>query len=290
MKFGVILPNFGQETSRKALLATAQAAEGLGFDSIWSTDHILLPKQDASRFGRIYEAITSLAFLAGTTSHIKLGVSSLVLPQRNPILVAKQIAALDALSAGRVMLCVGVGWSQGEFSNLGESFENRGRRTNEAIRLLRTLWQAEGNAPVSFQGRYYRFHEAVFSPAPAQPGGPPIWVGGHSQAALQRAAKLGDGWHPSSLSLESFRPLALRFQSLLAGREKPISLRMRLTFGPSKDPLQGSPDQVAKTLQAFQESGLDYAVITFPGESQTKREKAMRRFMETVAPQFGERT
>ena len=128
MKFGVILPTFGPGASRMGILDAAHAAEDLGYDSIWVTDHLALPKEDAERFGHIFEALTTLSYLAASTRRVRLGISTLVLPQRNPVEVAKEIATLDALSAGRVIFSAGIGWSRGEYTNLGYNFFDRARR------------------------------------------------------------------------------------------------------------------------------------------------------------------
>jgi probable F420-dependent oxidoreductase len=298
MKSGVTLPNYGPAASVEALFATARTAERLGFDSAWATDHILLPREDAERFGFLYEAIATLAYLAGSTTHMRLGVSSLVLPQRNPVIVAKQIATLDTLSGGRAILCASAGWSRGEYANLGQSFNNRGKRLDEGIRVMRRLWQADASSEVGFKGEFYHFTDAVFAPSPAQPGGPPIWIGGNSEAAMRRAIRLGDAWHPSSLGLEDFRRKAARFRELIDDqtisnprRRIPIRARIRISFDGS-DPsaqIKGSPSQVLDTLKAYQEEGLDYAVLTFPARTQVERETAMTRFAKDVMPAFSEK-
>lgn len=288
MKFGIILPNYGSHSSPSGVLEIATKAEALDFDSIWTTDHILLPKSDSARFGQLFEAISTLCALAGLTQDIRLGISSLVLPQRNPIVVAKQIATLDALSKGRAILCVGVGWSAGEYRNLGFRFEDRGLRMDEAIDLLRTLWSTDQDDTVSFSGKYYSFQDAVFSPTPIQPGGPPLWVGGHSKAAIQRAAERGDGWHPSSLSLEVFVKLAQEYKQIRASKEATLSARLRLSFDKT-DPaaqLLGSPERIVKILEEYQKAGLQYAVISLPGDATSQQIEAMHHFSEYVAPHF----
>ncbi len=285
MDFGLILPNFGPRASAQSLFATAQAAERLGFHSLWATDHILLPEQDSERFGHLYEAFITLAVLAGVTQRVRLGVSCLVLPLRDPMLVAKQVAALDALSGGRAMLCVCAGWSQGEFVNLGQPFHERGRRLDEAIAVLRALWRSEGE-PVDFDGRFFRFRNAVFSPRPRQPGGPPLWVGGNSPAALRRAARLGDGWHATGLDAATMAERAARLHEQVVERPFTLSVRVHLSFDGSNPlaRLVGAPQEMAETLQAYRDAGLDLLAIQFPGESQAELKAAMGRFMEDVVP------
>jgi probable F420-dependent oxidoreductase len=290
MKFGIILLNYGALASPDDLRETAQRAERMGFDSAWTTDHILLPRSDAERFGNLYESLTTIAYLAAATKRIRFGVSSLVLPQRNPITVAKQVAALDALSGGRAMLCVGVGWSSGEYANLGQRFENRGMRMDEAVRILKRLWQTEPGQTASFHGEHYRFEDAVFQPTPIQPGGPPLWIGGHAAPALRRAAELADGWHASGLSHQALAEGAARIRDLSPDRNVTISARLRLSFDPndSSAPLRGSPDEITEQLRAYRNAGLKYAVIHFRPDEQPGRFDAMRRFVQQVAPAFRE--
>ena len=164
MKFGVILPNYGEPASRLATVDTALAAENLGFDSAWVTDHMALPESDGPTYTPIFEALTTTAFLAASTRRIRLGISALVLPQRNPYEVAKQLATIDVLSGGRVMLAVGIGWSKGEFENLGYTFTNRGKRADEAIMVLRTLWR--GGRVISLPGPALPLRQSPIQPAP----------------------------------------------------------------------------------------------------------------------------
>lgn len=285
MKFGIVLPNFGSGASRLSILDTAHAAERLGYDSVWVTDHLALPQADAERFGNIYETITTLSFLAGSTSHIRLGISSLVLPQRNPVEVAKELATLDVLSGGRLTLATGIGWSQGEYENLGYTFHNRGRHMDEALKVLRTLWR--GNKVVSFQGEYYNFNELVFEPQPVQPGGPPIWVAGNSPQALKRAIYYADGWHPNMRTPEELAQALQSARGLLGTRPFTVSLRMRAAFTPQPNPdipLSGTPEDVIPVLQAFQAAGAQYGVLYFPVETQAERERAMQTFSKQVMP------
>lgn len=285
MKFGVVLPNFGQDASRLSILDTAHAAEGLGYDSVWVTDHLALPQADAERFGKIYETITTLSFLAGSTSRIRLGISALVLPQRNPVEVAKELATADVLSGGRVMLATGIGWSQGEYENLGYTFNDRGRRMDEALKVLRTLWR--GNKVVSFKGKYYSFQDLVFEPQPVQAGGPPIWVAGDSPQALKRAIYYADGWHPNMRTPEELASAMKSARGLLGTRPFTVSLRMRAAFTPQPDPeiqLSGGPEDMITALRAFQAAGAQYSILYFPVETQAERERAMQTFSKQVMP------
>lgn len=287
MKFGIVLPSYGTQSSRLAVVDTALAAESLGFDSVWTTDHLALPHAEAARFSPLLEAVTTLAFLAGLTQRVRLGVSALVLPQRNPIEVAKQIATLDVLSGGRAMLACGVGWSRGEYQALGSNFSNRGKRMDEALKVLRNLWR--GTRTASFQGKYYQFTDIDFAPAPIQPGGPPLWVAGDSAITVRRAMLLGDGWHPNHTDAETLARLLQPARPFLAaGRPFTVCMRLGLRFGDDAEAgtaLSGSPAQVAGHLRTLRDAGMNYALIHFKVQSQAERERAMRTLMEQVSPE-----
>ncbi|WP_322508953.1 TIGR03619 family F420-dependent LLM class oxidoreductase [Anaerolinea sp.] len=287
MHFGVILPNYGAGSGRLAVLDTALAAEALGFPSVWTTDHLALPVGDAERFTPLLEALTTLAYLAGSTARVKLGVSALVLPQRNPLEVAREVATLDVLSGGRVMLAAGIGWSQGEYDNLGYSFTNRGKRMEEALQVLRTCWR--GNRVVSYQGKYYRFEKVDFAPAPIQAGGPPLWVAGNSPAALSRALRLADGWHPVGLSPDVLAGQLARVRPLLANRPFTVAVRLSLAWERETaegGALAGSPEQILEMLRLYQSSGATAFLLHFLAENQSERERVMRAFAREILPHF----
>ncbi len=283
MKFGIVLPNFGAGASRSSILDSALAAEKLGYDSVWLTDHVALPLADANRFGRIFEAMTTLSYLAGTTSRIRIGISSLVLPQRNPVEVAKQIATIDNLAGGRVMLATGIGWSEGEFANLGRGFKTRARRMDEALKVLRMLWDA--SEPVSFQGDFFHFDQLALAPLPVQLGGPLLWVAGNSVAALHRAAKFGDGWHPNYKSPEQLAAMLAEARPLIGERPFTVCLRLTVAFTEIYDPkrpLAGSSDQVREHLQALQQAGANQMILYFDAETQAAHEHAMKTFQKEI--------
>jgi probable F420-dependent oxidoreductase len=285
MNFGVILPNYGPEMGRLSVLDTAHAAESLGFDSVWTTDHLAVSEHEAGPYNPLLEALTTLAFLAGSTGTIRLGISALVLPQRNPLEVAKEIATLDVLSGGRMLLAVGIGWSQSEYANLGYTFKNRGARMDEAIQVLRTAWR--GRRVISFTGKHYTFENTAFAPGPVQSGGPPLWVAGNSPKALRRAAFLADGWHPVGLPPAEIERMLRVIRPLLGERPFSVAPRLTLSFESSSEPapsLVGTPAAIADQLRAYAQSGAGYALLHFLGETQAARERAMRRFASDVLP------
>jgi probable F420-dependent oxidoreductase len=189
--FGVILPNFGQGSNPDGIRRVAEAAEELGFDSVWATEHIIVGPEAVNPYGRVYAPLVTLGWIAGWTERVGLGTSIILVPLHNPMLLAKEVATLQELSGGRFTLGVGMGWHRDEYEFLGVPFEGRGRRGDEAIRLMLALWNGERD----FEGQYWSFHNATSEPHPSPR--PEIWVGGSSDRAIRRARELGDAWHPS---------------------------------------------------------------------------------------------
>jgi probable F420-dependent oxidoreductase len=269
MKFGVCVPNYGDTSSPEGLRAVATEAEKLGYDSVWTTDHILMPQRSGTPYERILDSIVSLGYLAPLTRVLKLGISSLVTPMRNPVVVAKQLATLDQLSGGRLILVTSAGWNEPEFTHLGSNFHDRGKRLDESIRLFRELWGGADN----FRSELlpHSISKAVFQPMPAQRS-IPIWIGGNSAAAMKRAASLGDGWHPNALPLDSFRELVSEFRNLPNGKDKVISVRLQLNpkaqaseetsaRGNRRLILSGDVAENRRTISELEKLGVSYAVI-----------------------------
>jgi len=307
MKFGVALFSHGPLASADNMMRTAQRAEALGFDSVAVSDHIVLPRQDASNYpyhpeGRrswrdslnYYEPIAALGFLAGVTSRVRLGVSVLVVPYRNPITTAKQLASIDALSGGRLFMGVGTGWWAEEFAALGipDHFAERGPRTDEYIDIWRNLWREENPA---YQGKYYSYADLEFSPRPAQRDGIPIWVGGHTGRALRRTAALGDVWHPigqvppADLPPGEIGEKAEQLKELTraAGREPgsiPIHFRTPISFQEGPGYFAGSPDKLCESVQAYAAAGVSQIMINLPPGEFAQTLEALERFGEEVLP------
>ncbi len=198
MKLAVEFPSVAYREGPEAVARLARALEEIGFDQLDMFDHVMMGFPTASRPGGPYppqmpilEALMLLSYAAAHTRRIGLGTEVLVLPQRQPVLVAKQVATLDTLSGGRVRLGVGVGWQASEYEALGVDFAGRGARMDEAIDLLRTCW---GEEHVDFQGDFYRVTAMAMEPKPPQAEKLPIWIGGTSPRALRRVGELGDGW------------------------------------------------------------------------------------------------
>lgn len=222
MKFGVAVPNYGETASQNDLITVAREAERLEFDSLWTTDHILMPHASGTPYERIYESLVSLAYIAGITERVKLGVSALIIAMRNPVVAIKQLATIDALSRGRAIVTIGTGWNAREFSNVGSDFRTRGRRVDETIRLLRDLYEGKTSFKGSSTG--IKFEDAVFEPRGSR--SIPVWIGGVSPAAMERAVKLGDAWHPNVSPLEDFRRLVSQFRKVPGAESKEIHVRI----------------------------------------------------------------
>ncbi|WP_376790192.1 LLM class F420-dependent oxidoreductase [Thermoflexus sp.] len=286
MHIGICLPNYGPASSPEAIRAVAQAAEDLGFDSLWTTDHILVPEAHSQPYGRIFETWTTLTYVAALTRRVRLGTSILLLGLRNPVLVAKQAATLDQLSNGRLILGIGAGWLAREFESLGMSFRRRIRFLEEGIILMRALWT---NPRPRFQGRFFRIEDAVFEPLPVQPGGPPIWIGGNTEAAVRRAARLGDGWHPVGLDPETLRSRVAQLREWSRGRSLSVICRMYIAMDSHLPPvytsptgerrmrLTGSEEQILGHLQALRDAGADGVILTFETPSAAAQIEQMQR-------------
>lgn len=211
MQFGAHIFGVDELADPKTLVEVAQLAEALGYHSIFVADHIIIPRGLESKYPysgdgsfpyapdqNWLDPMFALGYLAGLTQTIRLGTSVTVLPMRHPIVAAKQIVSEDHLSGGRVIFGVGVGWMAEEFALLGESFHDRGRRTDEYLQLIKTLWTKENPR---FEGTYFQVVDCGFAPKSSQHPHVPIWIGGESRAALRRAAQLGNGWHSAGTSL-----------------------------------------------------------------------------------------
>ncbi len=230
MKFGIMAANVGPFVQPDHLEHLARTADEAGIESLWTVEHVVVPvgyrseypyhpsgKMPGPEHSPIPDPLIPLAFIAAVTRRVRLATGILILPQRHPAYVAKELATLDVLSGGRAMLGVGIGWLREEFDTLGIPFEERAGRTDESIRALRALWDHE---PRPFEGKYYRWGAVQSNPKPIQPRGVPIVVGGHVDAAARRAARLGDGFFPVGASPEQFARLlgVLRDECARIGR------------------------------------------------------------------------
>lgn len=305
MKLGVFLPISGRAASG-VLMDAARRMEALGYDSVWAADRIVTPwridtpyayNEDRRFFvppdAPFLEPLTSLAFLAGGTQRILLGMSVMVLPYRNPLHWAKIATTIDHLSKGRFILGVGVGWMLEEFDALGAPFKERGAVSDEQLELVGRLWTEERPR---FDGRFYRFQEVGFSPKPLQRPRIPIWVGGEGAHAQRRAAKYGDAWFPYFVRITP-RDLAAGFDNVRrwareTGRDPDrIHLTCCLPIEVTREPVpqepdrvRGTPAQVAETLRGFRAVGVEHVALQFMVPRWPERLEQIERFAGEALP------
>ena len=289
MDYGLCLPNFRAGASREGMEAAAETAERLGWSTVWTTDHILVANEDADDYGRIYEAILSLTWIGAKFTKVRLGTSVLVVPQRNAVVLAKELASLDDLSGGRVVAGVGIGWSEPEFANLGvaDRVRVRGAYLDETIGLFRHLWSGSTEP---FQGRFHSFDDFAFAPLPAQGARLPIVVGGKAEAALRRAGTFADGYQSSATSAAKYadRVPVIRAAAEAAGRPMPwLTARAYTQFGPATDKyyaIRGTVKEMAAEVRAFEALGVSHVALWFDETDPAKVSAAAERFAREVAP------
>jgi probable F420-dependent oxidoreductase len=289
MIFGLNLPNYSSLGSRESMIAIAHDAEELGYSSLWTSDHILIPANRPEPFGNVLETFTTLSYLAARTQTIRLGTGILVLPQRDPLLAAKQAATVQHLSAGRFTLGIGVGYIAEEYSFLRADFDGRGQLADEYVQAIRALFESDHP---EFHGRHINFSEALFSPRPHSPI--PIVLGGGSKAALRRAANLGDGWYGLRLSPEAAGAAIGAMNQIGHKRDFTMSLRVQTRVGGSVDDadpattLHGDPDEIVEQLRRYREVGIQQLVIEPFSSTLSDFREQIRAFAHEIAPRLAE--
>jgi len=298
MKFGLLLPNYSPTASAELIIRSARLAEELGYDSVWTTDHVIVPKEQAVPYGNLIESLIALSIASTATSKIRLGTSIIVIPQREPILLAKQLAAIDSISSGRLILGAGVGWLEKEYQYLGvgEYFNQRGKIFEEYIQVMRSLWSGKSD----FQGQFVSFNDALFSPQPPQGEKLPLWIAGNSANAINRAAKIADAWHPVGLKPGELAKGTTALRSASNGRHVMVTLRALVEFPEvggvesqinegalnSWHILRGNPENLITDLVDFQKAGLEYIVLWFFHANWNELENSLITFAEDVLPSF----
>jgi alkanesulfonate monooxygenase SsuD/methylene tetrahydromethanopterin reductase-like flavin-dependent oxidoreductase (luciferase family) len=286
LHLGLILPNYGNALDAERLAAAAVAAEKAGFDSGWVTDHLIVPAELAPVYGTIAEALVSLGFLAGRTRRIHLGVSALIVPQRNPVVALKQVTSLDFLSGGRIVLAVAAGWLEKEFATLGSQFDRRGRLLDDWLELAVSAF-GRMPGPVEHEGGL-PIQDGWLAPGLARSGGIELWVAGVSDVTLRRAGRTGV-WHPVALPPARLSELAVRFRERRAdGR---VVLRLSTQFADEPDPrssdergrhaVTGPPQWIAERLAEYVEGGCNGFVVNL-GHETPGLEERVQRFAEEV--------
>ena len=308
MRIGVTVPNVHETLAERTTIeAVGRMADDLWLDSVWCNDHLAIPgARDgggaepayAAAYGeqrgqQIYEPLIVLAYLAAVTRRVMLGTSVYLLALRNPLLAARQAVSLDRLSDGRLVLGVGVGWLESEFAALGVPYRERGSRTDEAIAVLKALC---GPDSAEFHGRHHSFTSVEFLPKPVQLPHPPLWIGGRSDAAVRRAARAGDAWHPSHLTVGELgrRVPELHAECERAGRsadDVTVTTRRKLVLAASPDAeadrvLQGDPGAIAATVAELEQVGVAHLIVEIPGSSEGELLENLDWFGREVLPEI----
>jgi len=282
VKFGIVFANTGFAATPEGAAALGQIAEEAGFESLWTVEHVIVPadyqseypyspngKMPGSEDNPIPDPLIWLTWVAANTRTINLATGILILPQRNPIVLSKEVATLDVLSGGRAILGIGVGWLKEEFDAIGVDFDDRAPITDEYMQALRALWTQD---EATFEGRWTSFARAKMNPKPAQAGGVPLHVGGHSKAAARRAGRYGDGFFPAKGSIDQLASLfeVARATAREAGRD-PAAIEM--TCGGAMD---------VDGVKRFADIGADRLVIPAFGRDAESYKAMLGGFGENV--------
>jgi probable F420-dependent oxidoreductase len=289
---GCHLPNQGPLATGEALTTFAREADRRGVASLWVSDHVVFPRTATGRYpgGRFphppdkpyLEPVVTLAAAAVCTTRARLGASVFVLGHRHPVLMAKMLTSIDALSGGRLICGVGVGWWREELEILGAPFDRRGRHADEALRVFTALWSEDH--PV-FEGEFFRFRDLGFAPKPVQTPRPPIWVGGDSPGAFRRVVTLGDGWHATSKTPGELRETLprLRQAATEAGRAfETLTLSLRYTL--RDELLAKGPQAVVDELAEYKRLGLHHILLEFRRDDLGRMLEILDLVTTTVRP------
>jgi probable F420-dependent oxidoreductase len=293
MKIGVNLLNWGPGVSPDALARTSSLIEALGYHLVMISDHVAPTPDVVAKYPTpLYDPFTTLGWLAATTRRVELGTTVIIVPYRSPILTARMAATVDRLSEGRFIFGVGVGWAPQEFAALGVPFTRRGAVSNDYLQAIKTLWTQD---VASYSGAFVSFKDVHSAPRPLRSPHPPIWVGGSSDAALRRAVRYGDAWHPNRVRMEWLRDIGLpKLQAFAAaeGRRVPAlcpRIRLELTESPLPDAQrlvgQGTLDQMRKDLHALDALGAEYVLLDSAGDDPqaTRDQEPLWRMLTTLA-------
>ena len=305
MKFGVHLPsNFGFDNIQD-VLEMAQMVERLGFDSVWVSEHIFNAGYIANRLGDrpYYAPLPVLSAVAAVTERVRVGTSILVLPYHNPMVLAKDLATIDAVSMGRLTMGIGVGVIKEEFDALGYDHSKRGAFTDEAIAIMKELWTKQDP---EFEGKFHSFSGMRFTPKPIQTPHPPFWIGGSSKAAMRRVATVSNGWHLFRLPEQGLAVAIqdVRDQADALGRDsKDLVMSARCDLDILEESpkefaedynqdlgqrfrLVGRVDEIVDGIGAYQEQGIDYLVLAVNSTDRQKNFDVIQQFAEDIAPKF----
>ena len=296
MKFGFVIPQNWGLSDPQEVVQFGVRAEELGYDSVWVNHHILNVGYIYDRLEDrpYYDALTVLTWVAAMTERVRLGTTVLVLPYLNPLVLAKTIATLDVMSGGRVSLGVGVGMLREENDALGSDFTTRGAYADESIEVMRDLWTSEDP---SYNGRFFDYSGFKFSPKPVQSPGVPILIGGMSRAAMRRAARLGDGWHPNGGSVtdmgerfENVRTMCAEFDRDPDEVTLVVRGELDILDTPSDNPstpMIGTPDQLLRTIEGYESIGVSEIVLQVGTDDVDRIRRTQEAFAERVLSRIG---
>jgi len=249
MKLGIHLPQYGRAASPEAIRAVTERAEALGFADVWVSDHIVQPASQGYPSPYLFDPLLTLGWAAAASERIGLGTSVLVVPQYHPLQLANSLASLDRLSGGRLTISAGVGWSAAEFAALDQEFTNRGARMDEAIDIMRLVWNDD---PATFHGQHYDFVDIKLQPKPAHRI--PIWIGGGGQRAYDRAVARGDGFQAISTAPDDLAPVVAALRDKRSAEEFVISYRT------GWDPQGMDPARIVDERDAYAAAGVQHVV------------------------------
>jgi probable F420-dependent oxidoreductase len=310
LKVGLDVGIYGRLATRDRILELAELAESAGLESIWVADHVIFPLTFTSRYPYsatgafpldmarepLLEPMATMGVLVGATRQVKIGAAVLVMPYRHPVLLGRMLATLDVLSGGRMMLGAGVGWLAEEFAALdARPFAARGRVTDECIEIVKRLCQG---GEVTFQGEHYRLDPVISSPGSVQRPHPPILIGGTSDAALRRAARLGDGWLSTGMRPEALQARVATLRKLCEAQGRrfadlSLSHKLFLNIGEAgrgvdggRDPGTGSEAEVVDDLRRLMDLGYSRVIVRYRGSDAEAQRQQLHRLLSDVVPKI----
>lgn len=310
LSFGLDVGVYGRLATRAHILELAALGEASGFDSLWVADHVIFPATFTSRYPYnetgvfpvdmsyepLLEPIATMGVLVGATQRVRIGVAVLVMPYRNPVLLGRMLVTLDVLSGGRMILGAGVGWLQEEFKALdARDFAARGKVTDECLEIIRRLC---AGGETSFQGTHYQLDPVVSSPGSVQRPNIPILIGGTTRPALDRTARLGDGWISTDLQPDKMRARLETLRSLCAAHgtdfaRLDLTHKLFINIGHAKHDSHGNrelgtgtPQQVTDDIRLMADLGFRSIIIRYRGGDEAEQRRQLRVFIDEIMPKF----
>jgi probable F420-dependent oxidoreductase len=289
---GCHLPNQGALATREALVRFASEAEARDIASLWVSDHVVFPRRQTGQYpgGRFphppdtpyLEPVALLAAAAMCTQRARLGASVFILGHRNPVVMAKMLTTIDALSSGRLICGVGVGWWKEEFEALGADYRRRGRQADEMLRLFKELWTKDRP---DFRGEFFRVTDVGFAPKPVQKPHPPIWVGGDSPGAFRRVVALGDGWHATSRTPAELAESLERLRAVAEAARRPMeSIALSVRMPLRDEMLEGTGEAAVERLAGYKRLGLTHVMLDFRRPTLTQMLEILDRVARDIGP------